>query len=244
MKLGATKNCSKRVEYELTKAFLWPLVTNPVNWWDNNRHLALFQKPVPFFPRPHSKKITRLERSLFPTTEGPDELPALNHGELMTIVLVLKLNEDECLHIYAALIALGTQRLLLDYLIPQRAWEIAVEVRDAALVWLRTHSSDADIFPRRRSKKMPFFQGSDEELKDELIAEALDAYDEGASLSALGQFRGDSGRRNLLKQAELCLEHAEMLLLLVPESSREINDWQYWVDQVVNELISVREELS
>src|SRR5713101_5223241 len=68
-----------------------------------------------------AKKIDALQASL----QQINRMPALNQGELMTIVLMLKLSEQERLQLYAAFIALGVQRLLLDYLSPQRTWEIA-----------------------------------------------------------------------------------------------------------------------
>src|SRR5258706_276132 len=51
------------------------------------------------------EKVARLDGS----QRGVAQLPALSHGELMSIVLLLKLSEEERLRLYAALIALGAQ---------------------------------------------------------------------------------------------------------------------------------------
>ncbi len=59
-----------------------------------------------------SKKVQVLVESL----KSVKRLPGLNQGEITTIVLKLNLDDDQRLQIYAALIALGVQRLLLEYL--------------------------------------------------------------------------------------------------------------------------------
>ncbi len=125
-----------------------------------------------------AKKVDRLDQSLHTIAQ----LPALNHGEIMTIVLQLKLSRDERLAIYAALSARGTQRLRLEYLSDARAYEIAGEVRDAALIWMRDHGDDADDALARRIRSLRGVVDEGEEPVpipgDEWrFAEALDAYD-------------------------------------------------------------------
>ena len=78
-------------------------------------------------------------------------LPALSHGERMSYVLLLRLAKKERLRLYAALVALGAQRLLLEYLPAQRVWEISKEVRAAALIWLSQHQSKRWRFSARIS---------------------------------------------------------------------------------------------
>jgi hypothetical protein len=181
-----------------------------------------------------------MEQSLYGT--GDAFLPALQEYELTQVVTELKLTDEERLGLYAALIALGAQRLLLDYLPPHRAWEIACEVRDAAFTWLREHRSGDDLFPRRRTlRTAPAASG--EAGDNTLFVEALDAYDEGTQLSALGLFHGDSGGRQMLERARLCLERATTLLHLMPDSQRGTEDWQYWAEQVEQARDLVSQEL-
>ena len=67
------------------------------------------------------------------------------------------------------------------------------EVRDAALAWLRDHRTGDDLFPRRRT--LHLMSNSAGIYGDNMLfAEALDAYDEGTQLSALGVFHGGGGR--------------------------------------------------
>jgi hypothetical protein len=188
-------------------------------------------------------KVARLDGS----QRGVAQLPALSHHELMSIVLLLKLREDERLRLYAALIALGAQRLLLDYLPDQRAWEIACEVRDAALVWLRDHGSDDDLLRRRglRDASERERPAGDEAAVANALAQALDVYDEGIAAAALGMLEPESawGRERLERAASL-LERAEMLLALIDGAADDDDEQrQYWAREVPRALQSVRDEL-
>src|SRR5260370_39470195 len=78
------------------------------------------------------KKVNRLVASL----QRDKELPGLDQADFHTIVLGLNklgskisFTSEECLRMYAALVALGVQRLMRDYLASERAWTIANEVR-------------------------------------------------------------------------------------------------------------------
>jgi hypothetical protein len=201
----------------------------------HHHHLLIDLAKSPFSLE--RRKVARLEKSFYATEDGPEELPALNQTELMTITLMLKLKDDERFRLYAALIALGSQRMLLQYLSPQRAWDIACEVRDAAYKWLKDHRNDSDLFPRRRT-----VQGTGTPGQRGIFADILDAYDEGVALSALGLFDSIMGK-DLLGQALVCLERADYLLDLLPDSIQVDEDWQYWHQMVQAELATVRGEL-
>jgi hypothetical protein len=201
----------------------------------HHHHLLMDLAKSPFSLE--RRKVSRLEKSFYSTEDGPEELPALNQIELMTITMMLKLNDDERFRLYAALIALGSQRMLLQYLSPQRAWEIACEVRNAAYEWLKDHRNDSDLFPRRRT-----VQGNSATGQHGIFADILDAYDEGVALSALGLFDSVKGK-GLLRQALVCLERADYLLDLLPDSIQSGEDWHYWHQQVQAELATVRGEL-
>lgn len=185
------------------------------------------------------RKVERLDASL----RDVSQLPALNHGELMTLVLMLKPTEEERLRLFAALIALGTQRLLLDYLSPQRAWEIACEVRDAAVGMLRQHHDGDELFPRRRTLRgVP--QPGRTEGEATLFNEALDAYDEGVACTALAIDRGGVAGAHLAQKAVLALERAEALMRLLPDHIRQDDDWQFWYGEIIKELAVARDELN
>src|SRR2546430_12344661 len=62
-----------------------------------------------------SKTVERLITSL--TNLKP--LTGLNREDIITVVKELHLSQDDYLRIYAALVALGVQRLMLDYLPPE-----------------------------------------------------------------------------------------------------------------------------
>lgn len=188
------------------------------------------------------EKVARLDGS----QRGVAQLPALSHGELMSIVLLLKLSEEERLRLYAALIALGAQRLLLDYLSEQRAWEIACEVRDAALAWLKEHHSDDDLLRRRwlRSGDRGERTETEEERATSALAQALDAYDEGVAAAALGMLTPENAwGREHLGRAMGHLERAETLLAEADASLVSDEDRQYWMQEVDRLLQSVREEV-
>ncbi len=160
----------------------------------------------------------------------------------MSIVIGLQLSDDERLQIYAALIALGVQRLLLEYLADDRAWLVAEEVRVAALLWLRQQRGKD---PFRRIRGLGVIQEPIAQGVGDLLEDALDSYDEGITLSTLGYFHigGDNGHA-LLKQARVCFERAQETLTLLPQSIHEGEDWQYWYGAVQQELAQVEEELA
>ncbi len=187
------------------------------------------------------EKVARLQSSQ--RTIG--QLPALSHHELMSIVLLLKLSEEERLRLYAALIALGAQRLLLDYLSGQRAWEIACEVRDAALAWLREHKSNDDLM-RRRWTRGPV--GTEDNVRQTgaagILAQALDIYDEGTATAALGMLapEGAWGRAQLAR-ALVLLERAKAILVEADMAEANGENGQYWSQEIDQALQRVREEL-
>jgi hypothetical protein len=186
------------------------------------------------------QKVERLEASQHTLAV----LPALSHGELMSIVLLLKLRHEERLRLYAAPIALGTQRLLKDYLSPQRAWEIACEVRDAALAWLRDHGSDDDLLRRRSLRGLRGDDASRATGDDLLFAEALAIYDEGVTQAALGIFLGETAAgQAYLEQAIFLLERAQTLLQRLSPQRAENEDVSHWIDIVETALIESRAEL-
>jgi hypothetical protein len=186
------------------------------------------------------RKVERLDASL----NDVSLLPALNHGELMTIVLMLKPTEEERLRLFAALIALGTQRLLLDYLTEQRAWDIAGEVRDAAVQMLRDHHDGDDLFPRRRTLRGGVPEPGRTEGEATLFNEAIDAYDEGIALAALAIDRGGMAGEHLAQRAVLALERAEALMRLLPPQFQHNEDWQFWYGEIAKELAEARDVLN
>lgn len=187
------------------------------------------------------RKVERLDASL----NDVSQLPALNHGELMTIVLLLKPTPEEQLRLFAALIALGTQRLLLDYLSEPRAWEIACEVRDAAVQMLRDHRDGDDLFPRRRTLRGVVPEPERAGGEAVLFAEAVDAYDEGIALAALAIDRGGLAGEHLAQRAVLALERAEALMRLLPPAMQTNDaDWQFWYGEITKELAEARDALN
>ncbi|HKD76984.1 MAG TPA: hypothetical protein VKB76_15870 [Ktedonobacterales bacterium] len=182
-----------------------------------------------------AKKIDRLIASNVSTTT----LPALAHGDLMTIVLMLKLGSDERRLLYGALIALGAQRMLLDYGLPShRAWEIAVEVRDTTTAWLEQHGGADDLL--RRSS-----QGQTTEAGDEpLLAAALEAYDRGVAQQALA-FQVDAQADNhvYLEQALVYLRHADVQLQAMSPASQNTEGWRSWHADIATLIEEIRQEL-
>ncbi len=182
-----------------------------------------------------AKKVDRLIAS----NVSSATLPALAHGDLMTIVLMLKLGSDERRLLYGALIALGAQRLLLDYGLPtQRAWEIAVEVRDATTAWLAQHGGADDLL--RRS-----LQGQTTETGDEaLFAAALAAYDRGVAQQALA-FESDAQTDNriYLEQALVYLRHADAQLQAMSPASQKSEGWLAWHAEIATLIEEIQQEL-
>lgn len=187
------------------------------------------------------RKVERLDASL----NDVSQLPALNHGELMTIVLMVKPTEEERLRLFAALIALGTQRMMLEYLSEQRAWDIACEMRDAAVLALRDQRDGNELFPRRRTLRGAVPEPGRTEGEATLFAEAIDAYDEGIALAALSIDRGGLAGEHLTQRAVLALERAEALMrLLFPALAADDADWHFWYGEIVKELADARDALN
>jgi hypothetical protein len=201
-------------------------------------HLKDFGKSPLSFER---RKVASLVESL----HSVERLPALSHEEILTIVFKWNLSEEERTRIYAALIALGVQRLMLSYLTDgrdskrkevtendcERAWKIAEEVRDFALVWLK-----------QRREKDDVFRGSVDVAHQ--LAHALDAYDEGIALASLGQMRDGGGEgREFLEQAQVQFARALKALEQLSPSLRTKEDWVYWQQEVRKALASVQRVL-
>ena len=186
------------------------------------------------------KKVESLVESL----KNVKRLPALNYGEIMSIVIELRLGKEERLRLRAALIALGVQRLLLDYLSPERVWQVAEEVRDAAYQWLLTvDGTKDDPFRRLRDRFIPaeLLQGTEQVLDP--LTDALEAYDEGMAFSTLGHLQGGIQGQSLFEQARAYLTQAQKSLDLHPPSIQKTEEWAYWSEEVKKELASVEDEL-
>ena len=198
-------------------------------------HLRDFGKSPLAFER---RKVESLAESL----HSVERLPALNHEEIMSVVYGLGLTKEERTRIYASLIALGVQRLMLSYLTDglgskrkevtendcERAWKIAEEVRDFALVWLKQRRENDDVF-----------RGSADVARQ--FTPVLDAYDEGIALASLGQMRDGGGEgREFLEQAQVKFARALKALEQVSPSLRTTEDWVYWQQEVRKALASVQ----
>lgn len=202
-------------------------------------HIRDFAKTPLAFER---RKVESLAESLY----SVQRLPALSHEEIMSVVYGLKLTKEERTRIYASLIALGVQRLMLSYLTDglgskredvteqdcERAWKIAEEVRDFALEWLE----------QRREGGDDIFRGT--AGIDRQLAPALDAYDEGVALASLGQMKDGGGEgRELLEQAQVQLARALKTLEQLSPRIQTTEDWVYWHREVRKALASVQNVL-
>ncbi len=185
------------------------------------------------------KKVVALEASLHDLRR----LPALNHAEIMSVVFLLKLSPEEQLAIYAALIALGVQRLILTYLSPERTYQIADEIRQAAFSWLkRQHELGKNPF-RRIPPGGETTQEMIGEGEEQFLA-ALASFDEGTALAALGQASIDGESEvTLLQQAQLCYEQALARLGQMPKHVQATEEWRYWDEKAQESLRSTQEEL-
>lgn len=188
------------------------------------------------------RKVESLVESLY----SVKRLPALSHVEIMSVVYGLKLSKEERTRIYASLIALGVQRLMLSYLTDglnsrreevteqdcERAWKIAEEVRDFALDWLE----------QRREGGDDVFRGT--VGVDQQLAPALDAYDEGVALASFGQMKDGGGEgREFLEQAQVHLVRALKTLEQLSPRLQTTEDWVYWHREVRKALTSVQNVL-
>ena len=205
----------------------------------HNWHLNQFGKrPLAF----EHRKVESLVESL----SSVERLPALNHEEIMSVVYGLKLSEEERRRIYASLIALGVQRLMLGYLTDglsskrdevteqdcERAWKIAEEVLDFALDWLE----------KRRNSGDEVFRGATP--LERQLAPAIDVYDEGVALASLGQMRDGGGEgREFLVQAQAQFARALQTLGQLSPRLQTTEDWAYWHQEVRKALTSVQNVL-
>lgn len=202
-------------------------------------HLKDFGKSPLAFER---RKVESLVESL----HSVDRLPALSHEEIMSVVYGLRLTKEERIRIYASLIALGVQRLMLTYLTDgraskreelteedcERAWKIAEEVREVAIGWVK----------QRREEGDDLFRGNVGAARQ--LAPALDAYDEGIVLSSLGQMRDSGGEgREFLEQAQVQFARALKALEQLSPSLRTTEDWVYWQQEVRKALAAVQRVL-
>lgn len=202
-------------------------------------HLSDFSKSPLVFDH---HKVESLVISL----SSVERLPALSHEEIMSVVFGLKLTKEERTRIYASLIALGVQRLMLTYLTDgrsskrrevteedcERAWNIAEQVRDLALAWLE----------KRRDEGDELFRGSVDTARQ--LALALDAYDEGIALASLGQMQDGGGEgREFLEQAQAQLAHALKILEQLSPRLHTTEDWVYWHREVRKALTGVQNVL-
>lgn len=186
-----------------------------------------------------TRRVTRLVISL----RSSANMPGLNPGEINSIVFGLRLTDNERLRIYAGLIALGSQRELLYYLSEDRAWQIAMQVRESTYQWLldqRNKGSD----PTRR------WHGTTEDLEDVqdgqvgALAPALDAFDEGTRLQALAALSSDGEIERLrLEEALFHFTRAARLLDMLAPSVRAAEEWAFWRHAVSTAQIDVRDQL-
>ncbi|HVB20970.1 MAG TPA: hypothetical protein VNG51_03380 [Ktedonobacteraceae bacterium] len=202
-------------------------------------HIRDFSKSPLAFER---RKVESLAESLY----SVKRLPALSHEEIMSVVFGLKLTKEERTRIYASLIALGVQRLMLTYLTDgrsskredvteqdcERAWKIAEEVRDFALDWL----------DQRREGGDDIFRGPAGINRQ--LAPVLDAYDEGVALASLGQMKDGGGEgREFLEQARVQFSRALKTLEQLSPHLHTTEDWVYWNREVRKALASVQQVL-
>lgn len=204
---------------------------------------ALTRKPLVFSER----TVKRLNVSL----SHLKPLAALNQIEIMELVKGLGLTNDEYLRIYAALIALGVQRLMLDYLTPARAWEIADEVRREVLKAQYRNPTLSIKFLTRRINRLYLLQESNPSTENEAssplsdpLTDALDSYDEGMMLATLGALEAnvDEGRMQI-ELAQLHLQRTQQLLVKLPASVRQTDEWMYWDEQVQKQLQLIEEAI-
>lgn len=199
-------------------------------------HIRDFSKSPLAFER---RKVESLVESL----ASVKRLPALSHEEIMSVVFGLRLTKEERTRIYASLIALGVQRLMLSYLTDgrsskredvteqdcERAWKIAEEVRDFAIDWLK----------QRRESGDDVFRGNVSVAQQ--LAPVLDAYDEGVTLASIGQMQDGGGEgREFLEQAQVQFARALKVLERLSPRLHTTEDWVYWNREVRKALASVQ----
>lgn len=222
----------------------------------NSRLYEFTRKPLNF----DRKKVEALVESL----SGIDRLPALSHDEIEALNIAMRLTPEERSRIHASLIALSVQRFMLSYLTEilrlernklteedcERAWNIALEVRDVALGWLIRRREDGDSVFRGRGRAgnmdtMPVMPsipaGIPSPAATPRFIAALTAYDEAITLSSLGQMKDEGGEGQLfLEQAQALLQRALYLLEQMPPSTRPLEDWAYWHDEARKSLAIVQ----
>lgn len=182
------------------------------------------------------QKVDGLKASL----KNTRRLPALDPGELMTIVLQANLNKDEQRRLNAALLALGVQRLLLHYLDPVRVWNIANEVKDSVVHWQQTHGVRDDIF-RHPFNRFSSNAGEDMRIIEDPLVEITNAIDEATALMTLSLFFSQD--QYLLPQALLHVEKAQELFSLQPESVQQSEAGEYWSVEIEKRRKQIKDEL-
>jgi hypothetical protein len=183
-------------------------------------------------------KMDRLEASLTSLA-----FTGLNQIELSTITTFLKTTREQRMLLYAALIAMGSQRQLIDSFLPSdRAWAIALEVRAATHQWLMQHPSEDDLMRRQRLRRMGVGATVTSTAPGGIVlAEALDSFDEGVALHTLGLELDDATR---LEAALLCYERALRLLATLAPSVQAGDDYQFWHGEILAQRDDVREHLA
>lgn len=181
-----------------------------------------------------------------------DHVHALTEPEICSITGPLK-NERKARHrIYAALLALGVQKQMKNYLAEytdgmserdcERAWSVADEVRKAALAWIQRRLDAGD--GRWRGSSNDSSDPAQESTIDALL-DAQNEYEEGVLLASLGLEGLDPTNGQISFEYARChLLHAQSLLDALPPSVRATAEWQELAQQVQEQLNVVEDELS
>lgn len=217
-------------------------------------HLEDFARSPLAFDKP---KVEALLSSL----NSVERLPALNHEEIMSVVYALRLNPQERNRIYAALIAVGVQRFMLQFLTDglgvkryqvteqdcERAYSIAEEVRNTALIWVEQRRKQGDDLFRGKGTMppmppMPFMPTvKANSATSRQFTAALSAYDEAVALASLGQMNDDGGAgQEFIEQAHGLLQRALNMLEQLPLTGQAAEDWAYWHSEVRKSLSTVQ----
>ena len=191
---------------------------------------ALTRKPLAF----DRKTAQRLVESLHHVTP----LAALNQVEMITLVQELKITRDEFVGIYAAMLALGVQRIMLTYLPTDRAWEIADETRQAIL-----QSNKIKILSREYLERRVLPSHMTPLVTLPSLDAALEHYDEGTRLHTLGSLMDADEGQILLVQAQAHLQRSVQMLEMLPQETQKSEDWQYWHELVQHQLDEIADEL-
>ena len=196
--------------------------------------------------------------ALLSSLKSVERLPALNHEEIMSVVYALRLNPQERNRIYAALIAVGVQRFMLQFLTDglgvkrdqvseqdcERAYSIAEEVRNTALIWVEQRRNQGDDLFRGKGAMptMPSMTtGKPNPATSRQFTAALSAYDEAVALASLGQMSDDGGAgQEFIEQAQALLQRALNMLEQLPPAGRAVEDWAYWHSEIRKSLAAIQ----